>query len=347
MKAIILFFNVAQCYYLNLDMNAVPFLKGSDGVVIDWSSGYVSVLTDTSLATRISARGIHFFNHEVFPTGTAQPCRRSPIALCKTENGSYLFPDNMLPRYAPGTKHCGQSSSNRLIISDDTIYDISACDLFSGYLDVIYWRGNVHFDYDLYLPEWAYIMVAGSVLYLVISLGQNIARIMGDKEAVTMPWFTEFVCLFLVVLIVSLHNPYRVFVASHDRDILWFILVYIIFYLCRHATDLFMNDAYVYTFNIIIATLMLITGRLYCSFENPYCTIYFLLLCTRWFHKLYVQGSAVIKFSIVLDSILIALHYKYCFVASFWDPNFAKIYTIAILMASYMIGYYTSVKSNL
>ena len=332
-------------YYINLDQSSVPFLRTSAGAQMDWSSGEIAVLTDTSVATRISSRGVHFFQHNVKPVGRAIPCKRSPIALCETSNDSYVFPDKYLPRYAIGNTHCRDQSSNRLIITNSSIYDISVCDLTQGYLDVIYWKGKLHYDYNLYLPEWAYVIVAACVLYLVVSLGQNIARIMGDKDAVTMPIFTEVVCLFLVLLLLLLHDPFRVFVAVHDQDLLWFLVGYILFYLIRHATDLYLQDAYVYTFNVILATLMLVTGRLYCSFENPYATIYLILITTRWFHKLHSESSVVVKFSILLDSILISLHYKYSYVPSFWDENFAKVYVIAILLASYVVGFYTSSKS--
>lgn len=332
-------------YYVNLDQNSMPFMKLSDGTVVDWSEGIIAVLTDTAYATRITSRGIHFFEHDVNPVGRAISCERSPIALCKTMNDSYVFPDKYPPRYSIGNGHCGTESANRLIVSNASIYDISMCDLVIGQMDVIYWRGNLHFDFHLFLPDWLYIMLAACVLYLVISLGQNIARIMGDKDAVTMPIFTELVCSFVTIVILTLHDMNRVFVANHDKDLLWYLVAYIIVYVIRHGWDLLQNDNYVYTFNVILATLILVTGRLYCSFENPYATIYLVLLSTRWFHKIHYSKTLILKFTIVLDSILIACHYKYCFVTSFWDQNFAPVYVVAIFVSTYVIGFYTSLQT--
>lgn len=338
----IIFLPVVTGYYLNLNSGSVPFLKLSDGTAVDWSDGIIAVLTDTSYATRITSRGIHFFEHAVEPSGKAVPCRRSPIALCETINKSLVFPDKNVPRYYTGNGHCGIDSAMRIIVSDPSIYDISVCDLVNGQMDVIYWQGNLHFDFNLFLPEWAYVVLAASVLYLVVSLGQNIARIMGDKDAVTMPLFTEFVCAFVVILISVLHDVNRVFVANHDKDLFWYLISYISVYVIRHGWDLLKKDDYVYTFNIILATLMLVTGRLYCSFENPYAMIYLVLLSTRWFHKIHNSDTLILKFTTVLDSILIALHYRYCFVTSFWDQNFASVYVVAIFVTTNAIGFYTS-----
>ena len=339
---LLLFIPFVSSFYVNLDQKSMPFLKLSDGISVDWSNGVIAVLTDTSAATRITSRGIHFFDHAVNPVGVAVPCQRSPIALCKTLNDSFVFPDKYMPRYSLGNGHCGYQSSNRVIISNSSIYDISVCDLINGQLDVIYWRGNLHFDFNLYLPDYAYIILAGCVLYLVISLGQNIARIMGDKDAVTMPVFTEVVCVFVVIFVLCLHDMQRVFVANHDRDFLWYLVFYIVLYSIRHAADLMKSDTYVYTFNVILATLMLVTGRLYCSFENPYSTIFLVLLSTRWFHKIHYSDTWIVKFTIVFDSILISLHYKYSYVTSFWDQNFAVVYLAAIFVTCYVIGYFTS-----
>jgi hypothetical protein len=266
------------------------------------------------------------------------PCIRSPIALCVLENGSMIFPETSLPRYSFGRAHCGIDSINRQLTNNEFLYDISVCDLIQGQLDVIYWQDKLHFDYNLYLPEWAYILTAGSVLYLVISLGQNIACVMGDKEAITMPLLTEFVCLALFIMIVVLHDPYRIFVADHDRFLFVYITIYLSFYLFRHAFDLAMEH-YVYTFNVIIVTLLLVTARLYCSFETPYTTIFFILLSTRFFHKLQSDKLSPIEtYTLILDSGLLAFHYKYSFLTSFWDEQMAPIYTVPIFVLCYVIG---------
>lgn len=333
---------VASAYYVALDQNSAPFLKLWDGRAVDWSMGPMAALTDTSLALRVSSRGMHFYEHDVWPSGDGVSCKRSGVALCETEGGSLVFPEVSRPRYAYGVPRCGTDSAQRQVIANASIYDISVCDLFQGQLDVIYWRGNLHFDYNLYLPEWAYILTALCVLFMVISLGQNIARTMGDEQAVTMPYITEAVCLFQIVLIVSLHPPFRIFVASHDRDMFWVVILYVGIYWVRHVVDMYL-DRHVYTFNVITGTLIFVTARLYCSFETPYSTIFFVLLLTRLFHKLHMPAQDLsVKLTSVLDGLLIALYYRYSFRAAFWDVHAAPTYAAAIVTVCYVVGALTS-----
>jgi len=333
---------VVNSFYIAIDQNSAPFLRTWDGRSVDWSTGPIAALTDTSLALRVSSRGMHFYEHDVHPVGAAVSCRRSPTALCETDGGSLVFPEISSPRYSYGVDRCGTDSAHRVVVANTSIYDISVCDLFQGQLDVIYWRGNLHFDYNLYLPEWAYILVALAVLYLVISLGQNIARIMGDEQAVVMPLVTELVCLGLLGLLLGLHSPMRIFVADHDRKMFWVVIGYLCVYLLRHGFDIYM-EKYVYTFNVITASLIMVTARLYCSFETPYTTIFLVLLLTRLFHKLHLaKKSPVEKFTVASDSILIALHYRYSFRPSFWDPQAAPVYTAAIALVCYGVGAFTS-----
>jgi hypothetical protein len=345
MWRLLIMLRVASAYYVAIDQNSAPFLKLWDGRAVDWSMGPVAALTDTSLALRVSSRGMHFYDHDVSPSGGGVACKRSAWALCETDGGSLVFPEISKPRYAYGVSRCGTDSAQRQVIANSSIYDISVCDLFQGQLDVIYWRGNLHFDYNLYLPEWAYILTALCVLFMVVSLGQNIARIMGDEQAVTMPYLTEFVCLFQVCLIIALHSPYRIFVADHDRDLFWVVVVYIGLYWLRHLRDIF-EDRHVYTFNVITGTLIFVTARLYCSFETPYCTIFFVLLLTRLFHKLHMADQNLsVKLTSVADGLLIALYYRYSFRSTFWDIHAAPTYAAAIVAVCYVVGALTSTKS--
>lgn len=333
-----LIFQNCESYYISIDQKSAPFLKTYDGVRVDWSMGAVAALTDTSSSLRISSRGLHFYNHGVTPHGQGVECIRSPTALCVLSSGSVVFPEITKPRYAFGKSHCGTESRERIVTDNETIYDLSVCDLIEGQLDVIYWQDKLHFDFNLFLPEWAYILTSAAVLYLVISLGQNIARVMGDIEAVTNPMITELVSLGLTVLLLSLHDPHRIFVADHDRFVLWLVVAYLGLYLARHAFDLVM-ERYVYTFNVITVTLIFVTARLYCSFETPYTTIFLILLCTRFFHKLESQKlSAVERYTLVMDAILIAFHYKYSYATSFWDEQMAPLYAIPIFVLCHTVG---------
>ena len=327
-------------YYMAINDEKYPALTMWDGRTVDWSSGVVAALVDTSKAVRISSRGLHFYDHDVDPQSTPIPCRRAPDCLC-VMGASKAFPETSPPRYSHGSPQCGSSSSSRVVVGDPAIYDLSMCDLVAAQADVIWRQGFIYVDGNLHLPDWAYIVTALAVLFLVISLGQNIARIMGDENAVTQPHVTEAVCFGLVILLLAISNPLRVFVAEHDRVMLAATVCYLGLHIVRQAFELAF-ESYVYTFNVITVSLMLVTARLYCSFETPYATIFLVLLLTRLFHKLHLPSvGAVEQFCIATDSLLIALHYRLSYRPSFWDPQAAPIYASAIVVICYTMGAFT------
>jgi hypothetical protein len=212
-----------------------------------------------------------------------------------------------------------------------SVYDLSACDILEGGVDVLWSEGVLYLDADLPLPTWAYVVTAAVVFFLVISLGQNIGQILGDKEAATQPWFTEVLCLGQCVLLLFLTDPRRVWVADHDREMLVLTSLYIALYLTRHAFSLVM-EGHVYTLNVITATLILVTARLYCSFETPYCTVFLLLLMTRLAHKLFAQPSSMDRLTMVADALYLSLHYRLSYRPSFWDPQVIKNNGIAVFI---------------
>jgi hypothetical protein len=165
---------------------------------------------------------------------------------------------------------------------------------------------------------------------------------MGDPHAATQPLLTEVVCLATTLLVLCLSDPWRVWVAEHDRAQAVVIPCYIGLYLCRHAFDLAM-DNYVYTFNVITATLLLVTARVYLSFETPYATVFFVLLLTRFFHKLQAPApNPIERLTMAADALVIALHYRLSYRPSFWDPQNAAVYASAIVFLCYIVGLMTS-----
>jgi hypothetical protein len=340
---------LAPCYayYVAIDDDQFPAITMWNGQLVDWSTGVVAALLDTSTAVRISARGLHFYDHEIYPLSDPIPCRRTPDALCVMPSGNLVFPENTPPRYSFGATQCGASSAGRVIVDEPSVYDLSMCDLLEAQADVIWRDGSIYVDSKLQLPDWAYIATALAVLFLVISLGQNIARIMGDEHAVTQPELTEAVCIGLVILLMLINDPMRVFVALHDRVMLVVTASYLALATARQGFQL-VFEPYVYTFNVITASLMLVTARLYCSFETPYATIFLVLLLTRLFHKINARAvNAIERFAISTDCLLIALHYRLSFRPSFWDPQCAPIYATAIGVACYTAGALTARQSQL
>lgn len=309
-----------------------PTLRLWDGQPVRWDTGPIAALLETSSAVRISYRGIHFYDHDVFPRVPGHTCRRTPWALCVLEDdGNAIFPSLTPPRYSTGADQadpvrlaalegCGQASADRLVVDDPAVYDISACDLAN--VDLIWAKGRLYLDSETRLPLWAYVASSLCVLFLVISLGQNIGSILGDPDAATQPWFTELACLVQCALILVLNDPMRIWVAEHDRLMLVLTLAYILLYLSRHGVALLAMRDHVYTLNVITATLMLVTARLYCSFETPYATVFLLLLLTRLAHKLFVESATDIdRLTVVADALFAGLHYRLAYLPGFFDPQ--------------------------
>jgi hypothetical protein len=129
-----------------------------------------------------------------------------------------------------------------------------------------------------------------------------------------------------------------IFVADNDRFLLVYCLAYLAVYLLRHALNLIM-ERYMYTFNVITVTLMFVTARLYCRSETPYTTIFWVLLCTRFFHKTQSDTLFPVEtYKLVLDALLIEFHYKYSYTTIFRDPQAAPLYAVPIFVLCHTMG---------
>lgn len=321
-----------------------------DGRVVNWATGQVASLIETSLAARFSPRGIHFYskddgNEHVWPSDAGRPCPREAGALCTLlleEKGNRVFPHDAPPRfgYDPGRPRgagCGlDGGGGRVLVADPDVYDLSPCDLAD--LDILWADGRLHVEPGIRLPLWAYAATGIAVLFLVISLGQNLGSILGDPAAVTHPIFTETVCLVQGVGLLLLNDPWRVWVSAHDHAMLAATLAYVTLYLCRHGFALCMQH-HVHTLNVITATLVLVTSRLYCSFETPYATVFLILLSTRMAHKLFAgRMSGLERLTVAADAAYLALYYRLAYRPSFFDPQAAPVYMAALAAACLAVG---------
>jgi len=341
---------LCDAYYISLNQNEAPFLKQWDGMIVDWSVGRVAALTDTSRAVRLNSRGIHFYNHPVYPRGSTvwdsalgEPCKRSSESLCVLGSGSLVFPETSAPRFSVGERRCGPESSGRVLVADSSLYDISACDLYVRHLDVIYADGTLYMDQNVNLSDMHYYVVAVVVLYLVVSLGQNIARTMGDEDAATYPLVTELVCCFLLVFLLLTAPMLKVFVSEHDITLFAYSLLYILVYLARHGYELgLISEKQVFTFNVIVVTLKFATARLYCSFETPYASVFLVFLMSRFFHKLFRERTDVENFILTMDSLMIGFLYKMSFASSFISSELATCYIVGLFAMTFFIGKITT-----
>ena len=330
----VLFLPLAAAYYLAIDPEQQPILTLYDGDIADWSTGLVGALLDTSRAVRVNSRGIHFYGTDVDSVVRGQRCVRVPYALCKLNDGSVVLPFAHAPRVRAGG-HC-KHSRHRVL---GTVFnDISACDVVEG-TDILFVNETVFIDEKLALPLYLYVFVALVVLFLVVSLGQNLTHLLGDRAAATYPVLTELACTLLVSALVISHDPWRVWVSQHDRFMFVVLLGYLLIYLLRHGFELYRASRFVYTFNVIVGCLILTTARLYCTFETPYATIFLVLLTSRFFHKCHSHRYVLL---LACDALLIAFLYYWSFRPLFFDTNEAPVYLVGILFVTHKIGEFTS-----
>jgi hypothetical protein len=324
-----------------------------DGREVNWATGQVAALIETSLAVRFSPRGIHFYarddgNEHVWPSDPGRQCLRGPGALCTlvddedggNNNNNRVFPHDAPPRFGfdPGRgRGCGlDGGGGRVLVADPMVYDLSPCDLAD--LDILWADGRLHVEPGIRLPLWAYAASGLAVFFLVVSLGQNLGSILGDPAAVTHPLFTEALCLVQGAVLLALNDPWRVWVSTHDQAMLLATIAYMALYLGRHGFALCMQQ-HVHTLNVITATLVLVTARLYCSFETPYATVFLLLLLARMAHKLFAaRMSGLERLTVAADAAYLALYYRLAYRPSFFDPQAAPVYLSALAAACLAVG---------
>lgn len=334
----LLFLPLAGAFFLpTAPGDGSPWMTLVDGSTVQWNNHLTAALLDTSHGVRIGHRGLHFYDHHVHMAGHGRRCRRAHNALCELEDGSLVMP-SASPRFKAGLGSC--EGWGRTLVRQN-VYDISMCDIVSG--TNLIWvptnGGRLWQQHDMGLGHW-YIFTALIVLFLVLSLGQNIASILGDKDAETHPLATEILCLGQCCILTLQHNPYHVFLTTHDRMMFAVFTAYILLYLVRHCFEL-VQACHVFTLNVITATLVLVTARLYGSFETPYAPIFVFLLASRMWHKIIDSRGTIERLSVAVDTLVLALYWRVGFRPSFWHSDTADIYGTALFTICFCTGIVT------
>jgi hypothetical protein len=330
----LLLIDTAQALYVPLvPPNGSPWMSTAHGQA-EWHTGLTGALLETSQGLRVGPRGLHFYEHSV-ATEHSVACTRVGSALCQLADGSLVLPTSS-PRFSAGMGEC--DGWGRTLVTGH-IYDISMCDIEAGL--TLVWvadqGGLLRVQHNMGMGPW-YVLTALIVLFLVVSLGQNVARITGDRAAATHPVLTEALCLVQCAVLLLQCNPLHVFLTHQDRLILLAFNLYVFLYLIRHCFELVL-EAHVFTLNVITGTLVLVTARLYGSFETPYAPIFTFLLLTRMWHKVIHHKGA--KLTTAMDVLVIALYWRGALRPSFWDDRVADIYGVAMVYVCYCIGLVT------
>lgn len=334
----LLFLPLVNAFFLpTTPGNGSPSMTLIDGSTVQWNNHLTAALLDTSHGVRVGHRGLHFYNHHVHMALHGRRCKRVHNALCELDDGSLVMPQAS-PRFKAGLGKC--DGWGRTLVMQN-VYDISMCDIASGTNLIWVHRdgGLLWLQHDMGLGHW-YIFTALIVLFLVLSLGQNIASILGDKDAETHPLATEILCLAQCCIVTLQQNPYHVFLTTHDQMMFAVFTAYVLLYVVRHCFEL-TQEGHVFTLNVITATLILVTARLYGSFETPYAPIFIFLLTSRMWHKIIDSRGSIEQLTIAVDSLVLALYWRVGFRPSFWHTDSADIYGAALFTICFCTGVIT------
>ena len=171
-----------------------------------WHEGYVYNLMQESSFVRISTRGIQ---HMFFPLLTevvkgsfasSGVCNLTKNALCHfdmSDTDMLFFPTDVvdipdqfdaltktnhmyLSQYTNASA-CSNAQSNRLIVQNDTRYEVSLCDLLDSNLDIVWHNNYIYWRQDTTSTfEYAVISIVG--IYLLSLLTSNVLHLTGYTE---------------------------------------------------------------------------------------------------------------------------------------------------------------------
>lgn len=317
---------VARGDLFNLD-NAAPWLV-SNGNGVRWSGGWDALVVADSCCTRVNARGIY-----------AKPSHWTPRDLsgqgwasvtCVPDGGSGLcvapfgviFPSAGTPLYnasgAWGGAGCTRSSDGRVLDSEYG-YDISACDVLDQGGDVVVcgrtasYRRTAVSTAVYWLLCLLAVFVVRSLSYLVVQRVKGA----GLPAAVSSEWdhaLTVSACVSVLPLALAPDGDSG-FVTVEER----FFFVSICCYAGSYAA-LFVYYTWIRAdgegvavsrdppiYNMIAATLQIITSRLYLSAETPYNPVIIWAVTTRALLKLRTGVGFASSLTTFVDSLVLSL----------------------------------------
>ena len=340
----------------------------SDSVQIQWSKGWGAYTLASSRCVRVNKRGIHtkpaFWTpvHDLHASGWhTWRCTPGLRGLCAMGNET-VFPEYPLrPVYDPhtppvglgaGWAGCARESDGRVLDATAAGYDLSPCDVIDGGWDVVltdHTLALMHTDMD----AWMYWTLCILVICVVRSLSYLVALRMhpegGLKALVgpSMPAFetrmemlfgawarttsprTTAACLVIWALCVfpTLHTIY---VTVEEQIFFAAVAVYIPVYSLLWSMSTHTEDPPL--FNMIVASVLLATTRLYAGTETPYVPVLACALGARALMKLRNDyWSRLVAVTVMLDGFLLSLMSVLGFVH---DPPYQVLVGALALLAS-------------
>jgi hypothetical protein len=305
--------------------DGAPFLTEAEtSRRIDFFEGGGAYMLLSHDLVRVNARGIrilresnlmsdnmlyHHWQHEL--------CNISAFAMCQRPSGATF------PFSAPlvgvgntwGVTACANGQGKMMNALDTASYDVSSCDILDESLDMVYTQGHVYYRLNRMSFVWYWGLILGCI-YLIRSVSLNI--ISKFKESVP-PTQHIILCVNVVIWILISIDGDVYYVTENDRFFYWVTQVYIMLYIlfhAYHATIRFWRATYMEprVFNLSIASLQLVTTRLYGSAETPYVIVIVGLMASRIWEKQIVHKTSFVVtglFDCMYLTLLVALGFTY------------------------------------
>ena len=292
--------------------------------VLPWSRGSLLSTRLASTYMRVTPRGVLASTSPLDQTAlddthwNREACAPVATALCAEVDSAMRWlsskvvdvpddwgqlPDTKFMRMVNQSGACRQSDTGREISVTDREYEVSLCDFQDLNLDVVYnstsqelfWRQAEVSSYEI-------LIIAIIAIYLISSVAQNIVHMFhiqispssqtepttnSKKEIILESGIVATVTGYIFVRLVFI--DFHTIIASDDRVLLFHLLIYILIIgthnlVCAlRSTD---NGIPGVNISVITASLILLTARVYYSFDNTFIFVLTLLFAWRTFVKL-------------------------------------------------------------
>ena len=272
-----------------------PHLCTDKGVIKWGGSGPAYALASSSMV-RVNYRGVQTRSRgarerDLLSLGwSGQPCNVSAFSFCHTATGDVFpaspprIPDDPISLPSSWSSLSCEDASGKVITSDGA-YDISACDVLSSGLDVVYTRGMVFWK-KTDIPLWVYWSMMILSVFVVRTLAYNV-KALKDTKGVVEQRSTLVATVTLTCLVVG--QGTSMYVTEEDVFYYQVTVYYILFYVAYHLLQYdwrFHHHDTPPMYNIIAGALNLVVIRLYGGCESPYNPVVFMIILTRLWIKI-------------------------------------------------------------
>jgi hypothetical protein len=200
---------------IRTDAGAFPFIMDlATGKTMDWTSGRVAEYLASSVAARVSVRGVRFihrwFTLALDDHSDTHRCARSAYALCEVVSPwQYVFPTQHAAVVLGAPNACTETATNReLRLAGHN--DISLCDVLSGHSNVVVTTDGRMQNRHSMLNDGLQTVLSLLAVFVVGCVVQHCAG--GESRVVNSRWCAA-ACVAILVLVLATHDPKRLYVT--------------------------------------------------------------------------------------------------------------------------------------